>query len=158
VADITYIPTDEGWLYLAVVLDLFSRHIVGWAMAQRMTDDLVLSALQMALLRRQPPAGVIHHSDHGGQYTSTRTMALLAAHDLLASMGSVGDCYDNAAMESFFATLKREEVHQAHYATRNQARLGLFRYIEVFYNRQRLHSTLGYLSPLEFEQLNSHAP
>ena len=158
VADITYVPTDEGWLYLAVVMDLFSRCIVGWAMHQRMTDDLVLGALNMALLRRQPAEGLIHHSDHGGQYTSARMADLMTEQGVLASMGSTGDCYDNAAMESFFATLKREKVHQDHYPTRHRARLGLFRYIEVFYNRQRLHSSLDYLSPVEFEQLHSHAP
>jgi putative transposase len=158
VADITYIPTDEGWLYLAVVMDLFSRHIVGWAMHERMTDDLVLNALNMAVQRRQPAEGLIHHSDRGGQYTSARLQAALAERAIQCSMGTRGDCFDNAGAESFIATLKREEVHQSCYPTRQRARRRLFQYIEVFYNRQRLHSALGYVSPVEFELLIGHAP
>lgn len=155
IADITYISTPEGWLYLAVVVDLFSRMVVGWAMLPQMTADLVLLALQMAVQRRQPPteARLIHHSDRGGQYTSTAVQALLTRHQIQASMSSAGDCYDNAAMESFFATLKRECVERYTFTSRAHARTVIFDFIEVFYNRVRTHSTLGYLSPLAFEQL-----
>jgi transposase InsO family protein len=155
VADITYIPTAEGWVYLAVVLDLFSRMVVGWAMLPQMTADLVLLAIQMAVHRRQPPAAatLIHHSDRGSQYTSTVVQALLAQYHIQVSMGSTGDCYDNAAMESFFATLKRECIHRYTFTSRAMARTIIFEFIEVFYNRQRRHSTLGYLSPWNFEQL-----
>jgi len=155
VADITYIPTAEGWLYLAVVVDLFSRMVVGWAMLPQMTADLVLLAVQMAVNRRQPPADttLIHHSDRGGQYTSTAVQALLARHQIQASMGSTGDCYDNAAMESFFSTLKRECVARHIFTSRAVARTVIFDFIEVFYNRVRRHSALGYLSPLAFEQV-----
>jgi putative transposase len=155
VADITYIPTTAGWLYLAVVLDLFSRMVVGWAMLPQMTADLVISALQMAVSRRHPRVGttLVHHSDHGSQYTSTRLQACLAHYHIQASMGRTGDCYDNAAMESFFATLKRECVHQHTFTSRAMARTTLFDFIEVFYNRMRRHSALGYRSPWEFEQL-----
>ncbi len=155
VADITYIPTAEGWLYLAVVVDLFSRMVVGWALLPQMTADLVLLAVQMAVNRRQPPADttLIHHSDRGGQYTSTAVQALLARHQIRASMGSTGDCYDNAAMESFFSTLKRECVARHIFTSRAVARTVIFDFIEVFYNRVRRHSALGYLSPLAFEQV-----
>jgi len=158
VADITYIPTQEGWLYLAVVMDLFSRRIVGWSMQQCQTEDLVINALSMAVVGREAPVGLIHHSDQGGQYTSTSTQALLNLHQIRASMGSKGDCYDNAAMESFVASLKREWTHRRAYAARSEARLDLFWYIEVFYNRERLHSTLGYLSPAEYEELHNDTP
>lgn len=155
VADITYIPTAEGWLYLAVVVDLFSRMVVGWALLPQMTADLVLLAVQMAVNRRQPPADttLIHHSDRGGQYTSTAVQDLLARHQIRASMGSTGDCYDNAAMESFFSTLKRECVVRHIFTSRAVARTVIFDFIEVFYNRVRRHSALGYLSPLAFEQV-----
>lgn len=155
VADITYIPTAAGWLYLAVVVDLFSRMVVGWALLPQMTADLVLLAVQMAVNRRQPPADttLIHHSDRGGQYTSTAVQALLARHQIRASMGSTGDCYDNAAMESFFSTLKRECVTRHIFTSRAVARTVIFDFIEVFYNRVRRHSALGYLSPLAFEQV-----
>ncbi|MBN1874938.1 MAG: IS3 family transposase [Anaerolineae bacterium] len=158
VADITYIPTQEGWLYLAVVMDLFSRLIVGWAMLPQMTADLVLLAIQMAVHRRPLPAAatVIHHSDHGSQYTSSVVQALLAQYHIQVSMGSTGDCYDNTAMESFFATLKRECVQRQPFTSRAMARTVIFEFIEVFYNRQRRHSTLGYLSPWDFEQLYQH--
>jgi putative transposase len=151
VADMTYLATHEGWLYLAVVMDLYSRTIVGWAMQPRMTADLVCEALRMGLKNRQPASGLIHHSDRGSQYTSAVFQELLAAHEIRPSVGSTGDCYDNAAMESFFATLKRERIQHHIYATRAEARTAVFQYIEVFYNRQRLHSTLGYCSPLEYE-------
>jgi putative transposase len=152
-ADITYIPTGEGWLYLAVVLDLFSRRVVGWAMSNRMTGELTLRALQMALRRCQPEPGLIHHSDQGSQYTDGTYQALLTAHHMLVSMNGVGSWYDNAPMESFFATLKSELVHHRHYHTRDEASSDLFYYIEGFYNRRRLHSSLGYVSPEAYEQL-----
>jgi transposase InsO family protein len=150
-ADITYIPTDEGWLYLAGVIDLCSRRIVGWSMAGHMRVELVSDALRMALARRAPGEGLLHHSDRGIQYASEDYLYLLQSHDIQMSMSGKGDCWDNAAMESFWATLKTELVHHEHYATHEQARASIFEYIEVFYNRQRLHSSLGYLSPEAFE-------
>ena len=152
--DITYIWTAEGWLYLAVVLDLYSRRIVGWAMSDRMTDDLTLAALRMALNRRQPAEGLMQHSDQGSQYTSAAYQAVLSAHGILVSMNGVGSWYDNAPVESFFGTLKTEWVHHQIYLTRQQARTDVFHYIEGFYNRRRRHSALDYLSPEEFERLN----
>ena len=151
VADITYVPTDEGWLFCAAVLDCFSRKIVGWAMCDGMPTDLVADALKMALLHRQPDGDLIHHSDRGVQYASDDYQQLLTDYGITVSMSGRGDCYDNAMMESFWATLKTELIHQAHYAARQQARQSIFEYIEVFYNRQRLHSSLGYLSPEMFE-------
>lgn len=151
VSDITYIATDEGWLYLAVVLDLYSRLVVGWSMSERMTATLVCDALRMALFRRQRPRGVIVHSDRGSQYCSREHRKLLDEHGLLASMSAKGNCYDNAAMESWNHSLKVEAVHGERFATRAQAKAQVFDYIEIYYNRQRLHSTLGYLSPEEFE-------
>ena len=153
-ADITYIPTSEGWLYLAVILDLFSRRIVGWAMSDRMTSALSLKALRMAIQRRRPSPGLIHHSDQGSQYTDKDYQAVLAAHGIQASMNGVGTWYDNAPMESFFGTLKSERVHHVAYATRDQASPDVFHYIEAFYNRRRLHSSLGYLSPDAYELLH----
>lgn len=155
VTDITYIDTAEGWLYLASVLDLFGRKIVGWAMADHMGSELVRSALKMALLQRQPDAGLLHHSDQGSQYTSCDYLDLLQAHDCQISMSGKGNCYDNAVMESFFSTLKTE-CADVQFETRAQAKLAIFEYIEVWYNRQRLHSSLGYLSPLEFEAQLGH--
>jgi len=152
-ADITYIATQEGWLYLAAVLDLHSRHIVGWAMSDRMTSDLTLNALEMALLLRRPNAGFIHHSDQGSQYTDQEYQTLLKDHGIRASMNGTGSWYDNAPMESFFGTLKSELVHHHTYQTRNEAKADVFYYIESFYNRRRLHSALDYLSPEEYEQL-----
>jgi transposase InsO family protein len=149
--DITYIPTDEGWLYLAGVIDLHSRRIVGWSMADHMETDLTADALRMALTRRQPSTGLLHHSDRGVQYASDAYQLLLEANGIEVSMSGKGDCWDNAVMESFWATLKTELVHQEHYATREQARRSIFEYIEVFYNRKRLHSSLGYVSPETFE-------
>jgi putative transposase len=150
-ADITYIPTDEGWLYLAGVIDLCSRKIVGWSMADHMRTDLVADALQMAITRRDPQEGLLHHSDRGVQYASDDYMHLLQSHRMQVSMSGKGDCWDNAVMESFWATLKNELANHQHYATREEARRSIFEYIEVFYNRKRLHSSLGYLSPEAFE-------
>ena len=150
-ADITYVPTDEGWLYLAAVIDLCSRKLVGWSMAEHMEVDLVSDALSMAVARRSPGPGLLHHSDRGAQYASEDYMYLLGSHRMEASMSGKGDCWDNAAMESFWATLKGELVNHEHYATRGQARASIFEYVEVFYNRQRLHSSLGYVSPETFE-------
>lgn len=151
VSDITYIWTAEGWLYLAAVLDLHARSVVGWAMADRMTRDLVMSALVMAVGRRRPEPGLIVHSDRGSQYASHDYQALLAAHGCLCSMSRKGDCYDNAAMESFFHTLKVEQVNDANYRTREEAKADVFEYIETYYNPIRRHSTLNYLSPRDFE-------
>lgn len=151
VGDITYIGTEEGWLYLAVVLDLYSRKVVGWSMGERMTATLVCDALRMALFRRHRPRGVIMHTDRGSQYCSREHRAVLEEHGLIASMSARGNCYDNAAMESWNGSLKVEAIHGERFATREQARAHVFEYIEVYYNRQRLHSTLGYLSPDEFE-------
>jgi putative transposase len=150
-ADITYIPTDEGWLYLAAVMDLCSRKIVGWSMSENLKSDLTLQALQMAIDRRRPEPGLIHHSDRGVQYACTAYRETLKSHGLQASMSRRGDCYDNAPMESFWGTLKTELVYQRRYATREQAMQSLFEYIEVFYNRKRKHSSLNYQSPESFE-------
>lgn len=152
VADFTYVATQEGWLYVAAVLDLFSRRIVGLSMSDRMTDDLVIAALQQALNHRQPHAGLLHHSDRGSQYTSSDFQQLLSRHSIIASMSGRGNCYDNSAMESFFHTLKTEHIYFEHYQTREQARQSIFEYVEVFYNRKRRHSTLGYVSPAVFEK------
>ena len=151
-ADITYIATQEGWLYLAAVEDLYTRGIVGWAMADRMTADLTIRALEMALRRRAPAHGLIHHSDQGSQYTDRRYQALLREHAIRASMNSVGSWYDNAPMESFFGTLKSEWVYHSVYLTRDEARASVFYYIEGFYNRRRRHSALEYQSPVAYEQ------
>lgn len=152
VSDITYIPTREGWLYLVCVLDLYSRKVVGWSMSHRMTSDLVITALQRALQQRCPGKELMHHSDRGSQYASQAFQELLTLHGIRCSMSRKGNCYDNAAMESFFATLKKELVHQADYATREGARQSLFEYIEVFYNRERRHSSLDYQSPCQYEE------
>lgn len=152
VADITYVPTDEGWLFCAAVLDCFSRRIVGWAMSDSMPTDLVSDALKMALLHRQPGGDLIHHSDRGVQYASDGFQKLLTENQIAVSMSRRGDCYDNAMMESFWATLKTELIHPQEYRTREQARQSIFEYIEVFYNRKRLHSSLGYVSPESFEE------
>lgn len=151
VVDITYIATGQGWLYLAVVMDLFSRKIVGWSMDTRMKTDLVATALQMALRQRRPSSDLLHHSDRGSQYTSADYQRLLARHGITVSMSRSGNCYDNAAMESFFATLKTECADHR-FPTRQDARTALFDFIECWYNRARRHSTLGYLSPEAFEQ------
>lgn len=151
VADFTYIWTGEGWLFLAVVLDLFSRRVVGWSMQPSMTAQLVLDALMMALWRRNKPSELLVHSDQGSQYTSEDFQRLLAAEGITCSMSRRGDCWDNAAVESFFASLKKERVHRNIYATRDDARADIFDYIEGFYNSRRRHSTLGQISPMEFE-------
>jgi putative transposase len=155
VSDITYIETAEGWLYLASILDLFSRKVVGWAMADHMETSLVEDALKMALLQRQPDAGLLHHSDQGRQYTSFAYQNRLSTSLCQVSMSRVGNCYDNAVMESFFGTLKTECATQP-FATRAQARTAIFEFIEAWYNRQRLHSSLDYLSPAEFERKSGH--
>jgi len=150
-ADITYIWTAEGRLYLAVVIDLYSRRIVGWSMARRMQTSLVATALRMALLRNRPPAGLIHHSDRGSQYASHEHQAILARYGIICSMSRKGNCWDNAPTESFFSSLKTELIHDQVFFTRSDARKAVFDYIEVFYNRIRRHSTLDFLSPEEFE-------
>ncbi len=152
-ADITYIPTDEGWLYLAVELDLYSRKIVGWSMAEHLRADLPLAALQMAVAQRRPGPGLVHHSDRGVQYACDAFQEALAEREMLCSMSRKGNCYDNAVTESFFGSLKQELVHRVRFATRAQATAAIFRYIEIFYNRNRQHSTLGYCSPEAFEAL-----
>ena len=157
VTDITYLWTLEGWLYLAVILDLFSRRVVGWSLSERLERGIVLDALKMALQYRHPPQGLLHHSDRGSQYASHEYQQLLAVHGIQSSMSRQGNCWDNAVAESFFATLKLELVHQSRWRTRTQARNDLFEYIELFYNRQRRHSALGYLSPHEFEDLAHQA-
>ena len=155
VGDITFIGTDEGWLYLAVVLDLYSRRVVGWSMGDRMPASLLCDALRMALFNRRMPRGVIMHTDRGSQYCSREHRDLLDQHGLIASMSAKGNCYDNAAMESWNHSLKVEAIHGERFATREQARAHVFEYIEVDYNRNRLHSTLGYLSPEQFEKANA---
>jgi transposase InsO family protein len=150
--DITYIATGEGWLYLAAVLDLGSRKVIGWATADHLRSELAERALRNALEHRRPCGPVMHHSDRGVQYACDAYRELLRSHGLEASMSRTGDCWDNAAVESFFGTLKRELVHRQTYATREEARRSLFEYIEVFYNRVRLHSTLGYVSPVQYEE------
>ena len=158
VADITYIPTEEGWLYLAAILDLFSRKIVGWEMSSQIDARLVENALRMALYQRQPGKGLLHHSDRGVQYASHQIRNILASNQVQVSMSARGNCYDNAVMESFFGTLKNEWVHHQKYKNRSQARTDIFSYIEGFYNPVRLHSTLGYLSPVEFEAKYRNSP
>jgi putative transposase len=151
-ADITYIPTWTGWLHLAVVLDVFSRRVVGWAMADHLRTELVIDALDMAIWNRRPTEGLVHHSDQGCQYTSLAFGRRLREAGLVASMGSVGDCYDNAVTESFFATLECELLHRHRFRTRTEARVAVFDYLEGFYNPRRRHSALGQLSPADFER------
>jgi putative transposase len=151
-ADLTYLWTDEGWLYLAVVIDLFNREVVGWALKERMSADIVTEALSMAWLRRRPQPGLIHHSDRGSQYASGVFQALLRHYGMSCSMSRKGNCWDNAPTESFFNSLKNERVHGRRYRTREEARVDLFEYIEVFFNRRRRHSTLGLKSPRQFMQ------
>ena len=152
VSDITYIATAQGWLYLAAVMDLCSRKIVGWATADHLKTSLVQEALHRALSRRRPPAGLLHHSDRGCQYASADYRQLLQSHRMLASMSAAGNCYDNAAMESFFSTLKTELIHRQPWFTPAEVNGALFDYVETFYNRRRLHSALNYQSPAEFEE------
>ena len=152
VADITYLSTREGWLYLAAVEDLFSRRVVGWSIADHLESRLVVDALELAVQRRLPGEGLLAHSDRGSQYASEHYQQLLAKHGIVCSMSRQADCWDNAPMESFFASLKKELVHDADFATRAEARAALVEYIEVFYNNQRRHSSLGYVSPAEYER------
>lgn len=152
VGDITYIPTLEGWLYLAVVIDLFSRRVVGWAMDNNMKTSLINDALLMAIWKRKPPKGLISHSDRGVQYASDSHRDLLKEHGIIQSMSRKGNCWDNAVPESFFHTLKTELIYHETYETREQAKDDIFKYIEAYYNRARMHSTNGYLSPVEYER------
>lgn len=156
-ADITCVPTYEGWLYLAAILDLYSKLILGWSMSGRMGSKLVLDALEMAVDRRRPEPGLIHHSDRGGQYASAVYQRALHSHGMICSMSRKGDCWDNAPMESWFHTLKTELTIHENYWTRNQAKAEIFEYIEVFYNRNRLHSALGYMTPAKYETNNCAA-
>ena len=151
VTDLTYVATHEGWLYVAVVLDLYSRRVVGWAMQPRMSQELVLAALRMAVTQRRPPRGLLHHSDQGGQYAGPAYQAFLARHGIRPSMSRRGDCWDNAVVESFFKTLKTELVYHRSYRTRAEAQGDVFDYLERFYNQRRRHSFLGYRSPAEYE-------
>lgn len=151
-ADISYVGTRDGWLYLAVVLDLYSRRVVGWAMSTRIDSELAVGALRMALTQRGQPEQLVHHSDRGSQYASREYQRWLEAHGIECSMSRRGNCWDNAVVESFFATLKTELVYHADYLTAEEAKADIFEYIEVFYNRQRRHSTLGYKTPAEFER------
>ena len=153
-ADITYFWTGSGWLYLAVVMDLYSRKIIGWTMRSRVTEELAVDALEMAMIARKPTETLIHHSDQGSQYASHTFRAKLQEYDILCSMSYKGDCYDNAVVESFFKTLKSELAGGIRFKTREEAKSRIFEFIEVFYNRKRLHSTLGYLSPVEYELQN----
>jgi transposase InsO family protein len=154
-ADITYIPTADGWLDLAVVGDLFSRMIVGWSMAATMESRLVVDALEMATRKRVPGDGLVAHSDRGSQYASDHYQRVLGRHGIVCSMSRVAQCWDNAPVESFFASLKRELVHDERYTTREQAKASVFEYVEVFYNRARRHSSLGFVSPAEFERTHN---
>lgn len=155
VADITGVWSSQGWLYRAAVLDIFSRQVIGWAMAARREDDLVMAALRMALVQRRPQAGLLHHSDRGSQYTSRDYQTLLRDWGTEVRMSRKGDCYDHALMERFFATVKGECTDRQRWASHSQARQAIFEYIEVFYNRQRGHSSLAYLSPVAYEQLRT---
>jgi transposase InsO family protein len=153
VTDITYIPTKQGWLYLAVILDLYSRMVVGWSMSGNCDENIVEHALGQALARRRPKAGLLHHSDRGSQYTSHAYQACLQKYGIQPSMSRKGNCWDNAAMESFFGTLKDECVGETFYASHDEAKSELFTYIEAYYNRVRRHSTLGYVSPIQYEKI-----
>ncbi len=152
--DITYVWTEEGWLFLAVIIDLYSRQVVGWSMNERITRELTMEALKMAINRRNPGPGLVHHTDRGSQYASGDYRRLLNAHKMICSMSRKGNCWDNAPVESFFHSLKTEMIYWEKFTTREEARRKIFEWIEVFYNRQRRHSTLGYLSPANFEIAN----
>ena len=152
VSDITYIWTSEGWLYLAIVIDLFSRQVVGWSLNSRMSRRLIMDALQMAIWRRRPASGLLFHSDRGSQYCSADFQKMLKQHKMISSMSRKGNCWDNAVAESFFGSLKTERVFFSNYTTRNEARKDIVDYIEMFYNSRRRHSYLGYVSPKEFEK------
>jgi putative transposase len=151
VGDITFVPTTEGWLYLAVLIDMYSRRVVGWAMSERIDQQLALDALNMALLQRRVKPGLIHHTDQGRQYSSGAYQAVLEHHAIRASMSRRGNCYDNAVAESFFSSLKNELIHHRSFRSRNDARAAIFEYIEVFYNRQRRHQSLDFMSPVDYE-------
>lgn len=153
--DITYLWTKEGWLYLAIVMDIYSRKIIGWSINSSLSTELVIRALMMALVHRNPERGIIFHSDRGSQYTSSAFREILKNYGIVQSMSSTGNCYDNAITESFFHTLKTELTYWEKYQTREEAKRSIFEYIEINYNRRRLHSSLGYLSPVEFEEKNS---
>lgn len=155
--DVTFIPTKQGWLYLAILLDLYSRKIVGWAMSKRNNGQLVEDALKMAIVQRQPNAKVIHHTDRGRLYATEKYRALMQQHHIVPSMGRKGDCYDNAVSETFFSTLKNELTHHKNYQTREQAKSEIFEYIECFYNRKRIHQTLNYQTPVEYENNVAYA-
>jgi len=157
VSDITYIPTGEGWLYLAVVIDLYSRQVVGWCMSERATKELVYNAVCQAIVRRKPKPGLIFHSDRGVQYASHKVRDLLKNNNMLQSMSKKGDCYDNAVAESFFAILKTELVYFEKFKTRDEAKKAIFEFIEIWYNRKRLHSKLKYLTPVQFEKMQKVA-
>jgi len=157
VGDITYIPTDEGWLYLATVIDLYSRKIVGWSMSSNMRAELVNKALLMAIWQRKPPRGLMWHTDRGSQYASDSHVSIINQHHIVQSMSRKGNCWDNAVAESFFHTLKTELTHQCKFKTREEAKHVIFEYIEVFYNRIRIHSANDYLSPVEFETIQKVA-
>jgi len=157
VADITYIKTAGGWVYLAAVMDLYSRKIVGWSLGYTLQTSLVKEALEQALAMRRPAAGLLHHSDRGLQYASSAFQALLHSHQILPSMSARGNCYDNANIESFWSTLKTELIHRQSFHDLPQARSAIFEYIEIFYNRQRLHSALGYKTPVEYEQNSTYS-
>jgi putative transposase len=151
VADITYIPTNEGWLYLAAIMDLCTRKIVGWAIRDHMRTEWPLAALTMAIQRQRPDAGLIHHSNRGSHYADKDYRKMLKDRKITASMSRKGNCWDNAPIESFFHTLKTEDVHQRRFKTKEEAKLALFRYIETYYNKRRLHSALGYITPAQME-------
>ena len=155
--DITFVPTRRGWLHVAVMIDLYSRRIVGWAMSNRIDQSLVLDALRMALAQRRPEPGLIHHSDQGQQYAGVAYRAVLTEHAIVQSMSRKGNCLDNAVAESFFSNLKNELVHHIAFEDRDQARTEIFDYIEVFYNRQRLHQSLGFKSPVNYETMTNVA-
>jgi putative transposase len=155
ISDITYIETAEGWLYLAVIIDLRSRRVIGWSMSQSLAEKLVLDALRMALLRRKPRRGVLHHSDRGSQYAGAAHQELLREYGMRCSMSRKANCWDNAVLESFNATIKTELIHRTKWLTREEARAAVYSYIETWYNPKRLHSTLGYVSPIEFEAQES---
>jgi transposase InsO family protein len=156
-SDITYIWTDERWIYLAAILDVYNRKVVGWCLSDRLTKEMVLSAIRQAIDRERPDGGLILHSDRGCQYASQAVRELLAKEHIRQSMSGKGNCYDNAMMESFFHTVKVERIHHEKYHTRSQARQSIFEYIEVYYNRQRKHSALGYVAPMQFGQMEKVA-
>lgn len=155
VGDVTFIPTRKGWLYLSVLLDLYSRKVVGWSMGNRNNSSLVKDCLEMAIEHRRPPLGLVHHTDRGSTYTAEKYRSVLSDHGMISSMSRKGNCWDNAVSESFFGNLKNELTHDKTYNNRDQARADTFRYIEVFYNRQRLHQTLNYVSPTEYEMMEA---